>query len=145
MDKVWRYIQLFLSALGGALGWFLGDCDGVLMALVMFVVVDYITGVIAAAVRHELSSEVGFKGICRKIIIFLIVGIANILDVHIISKGAVLRTATIFFYVSNEGLSIIENASQIGVPIPERLKKMLKQLHDKSEEGEPEDEIQRNE
>lgn len=133
MDKAWRYFQFILSAAGGGIGWFLGDADGVLLALVAFVVMDYITGVIAAAVNHELSSDVGFKGIARKVVIFIVVGIANVLDVQIIGKGAVLRTATIFFYISNEGLSIIENAGEIGIHIPAPLKKMLKQLRDESE------------
>lgn len=148
MDKAWRYFQFILSAVGGGIGWFLGDADGVLLALVAFVVMDYITGVIAAAVNHELSSDVGFKGIARKVAIFIVVGIANVIDVQIIGKGAVLRTATVFFYISNEGLSIIENAGEIGIPIPSPLKKMLKQLRDQSEkdkseeEGETENEIQ---
>lgn len=143
MEKIWRYFQAALSAVGAGLGWFLGDFDGVLLALVAFVVMDYITGVIAAGIKHELSSEVGFKGIVRKVAIFIVVGIANVLDVQIIGKGAVLRTATIFFYISNEGLSIIENAGEIGVPIPSPLKKMLKQLREESEkdkeDGKPKD------
>ncbi len=143
MEKIWRCFQAALSAVGAGLGWFLGDIDGVLLALVAFVVMDYITGVIAAGIKHELSSEVGFKGIARKVAIFIVVGIANVLDVQIIGKGAVLRTATIFFYISNEGLSIIENAGEIGVPIPSPLKKMLKQLREESEkdkeDGKPKD------
>ena len=80
-----------------------------------------------------LSSEVGFRGICRKVLIFLLVGIANILDVQVIGTGSVLRTAVIFFYISNEGVSLLENAAHLGLPVPEKIKSVLEQLHDRSE------------
>ena len=88
----------------------LGGCDGLIIALVIFVVTDYITGVMCAIADQKLSSAVGFKGICRKVLIFLLVGIANVLDVQVIGTGSVLRTAVIFFYISNEGVSLLENA-----------------------------------
>ena len=119
---------------------FLGGCDGLLIALVVFVVVDYITGVMCAIADKKLSSEVGFKGICRKVLIFLLVGIANILDVQVIGSGSVLRTAVIFFYISNEGVSLTENAAHLGLPIPEKLKAVLEQLHDRETEGKDGDE-----
>ena len=100
----------------------------------LFVVMDYITGIMCAIADKKLSSEVGFKGICRKVLIFMLVGIANILDVQVIGTGSVLRTAVIFFYLSNEGISLLENAGHLGLPIPEKLKKVLEQLHDRSEE-----------
>ena len=103
MKEFWNTIQLVFAAIGGWLGYFLGGCDGLLIALVVFVVVDYLTGVMCAIADHKLSSAVGFKGICRKVLIFLLVGIANILDVQVIGSGSVLRTAVIFFYISNEG------------------------------------------
>ena len=96
---------------------------------------DYITGVMCAIADKKLSSEVGFKGICRKVLIFLLVGIANILDVQVIGTGSVLRTAVIFFYISNEGVSLTENAAHLGLPIPERLKAVLEQLHDRETDG----------
>lgn len=105
MKEFWNGVQFVFTAVGGWLGYFLGGCDGLLYALVAFVVIDYITGVMCAASDHKLSSAVGFRGICRKVLIFLMVGIANILDVHIIGTGNVLRTAAIFFYISNEGIS----------------------------------------
>ncbi len=116
-------------------GYFLGGCDGLLYALIAFVVVDYITGVMCAIADHSLSSEVGFKGICRKVLIFLLVGIANILDVQVIGTGSVLRTAVVFFYISNEGISLLENAGHLGLPIPKKMKEVLEQLHDRSEKG----------
>lgn len=119
------------AAIGGWLGYFLGGCDGLLIALVVFVVVDYITGVMCAIADHKLSSAVGFKGICRKVLIFLLVGIANILDVQVIGSGSVLRTAVIFFYISNEGVSLVENAAHLGLPVPDKLKDVLEQLHDR--------------
>ncbi len=135
MKEFWNTIQLIFTAIGGWLGWFLGGCDGLLYALIAFVVVDYVTGVMCAVADKKLSSEVGFKGIAKKVLIFLLVGIANILDVQVIGSGSVLRTAVIFFYISNEGVSLLENAGHLGLPIPEKLKDILAQLHDRAESG----------
>ncbi len=135
MKEFWNTIQFVFAGIGGWLGWFLGGCDGLLYALLVFVVVDYITGVMCAISDHSLSSEVGFKGICRKVLIFLLVGIANILDVQVIGTGSVLRTAVVFFYISNEGISLLENAGHLGLPIPAKMKEVLEQLHDRSEKG----------
>lgn len=132
MKEFWNTIQLVFAGIGGWLGYFLGGCDGLLYALVVFVVVDYITGVMVAISTKTLSSAVGFKGICRKVLIFLLVGIANILDVNVIGTGCILRTAVIFFYISNEGISLLENAGRLGLPIPEKIKMVLEQLHDKA-------------
>lgn len=135
MKQFWNTIQLVFSALGGWIGYFLGGCDGLLYALISFVVIDYITGVMCAIINKQLSSEVGFKGIFRKVLIFLLVGIANIIDVQVIGTGAVLRTAVIFFYISNGGVSLLENAGHLGLPIPEKIKTVLEQLHDRAENG----------
>lgn len=132
MKEFWNTIQLIFAGVGGWLGYFLGGCDGLLYALIALVVIDYITGVMCAISNHTLSSEVGFKGICRKVLIFLLVGIANILDIHVIGSGSALRTAVIFFYISNEGVSLLENAAHLGLPIPEKIKVVLEQLHDRS-------------
>ena len=140
MAEFWNTIQLIFAAIGGWLGYYLGGCDGLLIALVVFVVVDYVTGVMCAIADKKLSSEVGFKGICKKVLIFVLVGIANILDVHVIGTGSILRTAVIFFYISNEGLSLLENAGHLGLPIPTKLKEVLEQLHDRSEKDEGGDE-----
>ena len=134
MREFWNSVQLIFTAVGGWLGYFLGGSDGLLYALIVFVVIDYLTGVMCAVNDKTLSSEVGFRGICRKLLIFLMVGIANILDVHIIGTGSVLRTAAIFFYISNEGISLLENAALLGLPVPEKIKKVLEQLHNKAEE-----------
>lgn len=136
MKEFWNTIQLIFTAVGGWLGYFLGGCDGLLYALFAFVVIDYITGVMCAIINRELSSAVGFKGIFRKVMIFLLVGIANIIDVQVIGTGAVLRTAVIFFYISNEGVSLLENAGHLGLPIPEKIKTVLEQLHDRAEKEE---------
>ena len=136
MKEFWNTIQLIFSAVGGWLGYFLGGCDGLLYALLAFVVIDYITGVMCAISDKTLSNEVGFRGICRKVLIFLLVGIANILDVQVIGTGSVLRTAVIFFYISNEGVSLLENAAHLGLPVPEKIKIVLEQLHDRSESEE---------
>lgn len=133
MKEFWNIIQLIFTAVGGWLGYFLGGCDGLLFALVAFVAADYITGVMCAISDRELSSGVGFKGICRKVLIFILVGIANILDLQVIGTGSILRTAVIFFYISNEGVSLLENAGHLELPIPEKLKLVLAQLHDRAE------------
>lgn len=132
MKEFWNTIQLVFTGIGGWLGYFLGGWDGLLYALIAFVVIDYVTGVMCAISNHTLSSEVGFKGICRKVLIFLLVGIGSILDAHVIGSGSVLRTAVIFFYISNEGVSILENAARLGLPVPEKIRVVLEQLHDRS-------------
>ena len=134
MKEFWSMVQLVFTGIGGWLGYFLGGCDGLILALLLFVSVDYITGVMCAIADRKLSSEVGFKGICRKVLIFLLVGIANILDVNVIGTGSVLRTAVIFFYISNEGVSLLENAAHLGLPVPDKMKAVLEQLHKKAED-----------
>ena len=131
MKQIWSGIQIAFTAFGGFLGWFLGGVDGFLYALIAFTVIDYITGVMCAITDKNLSSSIGFKGICRKVLIFTLVGIGNIVDVYVLVQGGVLRTAVIFFYLSNEGVSILENSAHLGLPIPEKLKEVLEQLHER--------------
>ena len=133
MKEFWNTIQLAFAAVGGWLGYFLGGCDGLLYALIALVAIDYITGVMCAISDKTLSSEVGFKGICRKVLIFLLVGIGNIIDVQVLGSPGVLRTAVIFFYLSNEGVSLLENAAHLGLPVPDAIKTVLEQLHDRSD------------
>ena len=136
MKDFWNVIQLIFSALGGWLGYFLGGCDGLLYTLLEFTAMDYITGVMCAVNDKTLSSEVGFRGICRKVLIFMLVGIANILDADVVGTGSVLRTAVIFFYISNEGVSLLENAAHLGLSVPEKIKVVLEQLHNRAEKEE---------
>lgn len=131
MQNVIDKIELMFAALGAFLGWFFGGFDGFLYALIIFVVMDYFTGILAAGVKHELSSEVGFKGIAKKVCIFVLVGIANIVDTQVIQNGSAIRTAVIFFYLSNEGVSLLENSAHLGLPVPDKLKDVLQQLHNK--------------
>lgn len=148
MQNVIDKIELAFAAFGGFLGWFWGGFDGFLYALIVFVVLDYFTGLLAAGVRRELSSEIGFKGIAKKACIFILVGLANIVDTQVIGNGSAIRTAVIFFYLSNEGLSILENSAIIGLPVPEKLKDMLLQLtegeHHNRESGENKADDNRN-
>lgn len=120
--------KLIFTAIGGSIGYFLGGFDGLIFALVAFVIIDYITGLMAAVIEKKLSSEIGFKGIFKKVLIFILVGIGHTIDFYLIEKGSAVRTAVIFFYLSNEGLSIIENASRIGLPVPEQLKIVFREL-----------------
>ena len=140
MKEFWNGIQLVFAIIGGWLGWFLGECDGLMYALIAFVIADYVTGVMCAVSDKRLSSEVGFKGICRKVLIFVLVGMANILDMHVIGTGCVLRTAVLFFYISNEGVSVLENAGHLGLPIPARLLNVLEQLHEDAEQEDTDNE-----
>ena len=138
MHDLHTQIRFISAIIGGWLGWFLGSLDGFLYTLIALVIVDYITGVVAAGLRHELSSEVGFTGIAKKIMVFAIVGVANVLDHHILQQGSVLRTMAIFFYVANEGMSIVENADRIGIAVPQPLRRILKQLKEDND-GEDKD------
>lgn len=139
MKEFWNTIQLVFAAVGGWLGWFLGGCDGLLYALLAFAAVDYVTGIMCAVVDKKLSSAVGFKGIFKKVLIFTLVGIANIVDVQVLETPGVLRTAVIFFYLSNEGVSMLENAAHLGLPVPDAIKTVLEQLHDRSNTTTPKD------
>ena len=133
MKEFWATIQVAFAAVGGWLGWFLGGCDGLLYALLAFVVIDYITGIMCAVIDKKLSSAVGAKGIFKKVLILMLVGIANVIDVHVVGTGSALRGATVCFYLSNEGLSILENTVHLGLPVPEKLKEVLSQLHNREE------------
>lgn len=133
MKEFWNTIQLIFTAIGGWLGYFLGGFDGLLYALLVFIVLDYITGVMCAVADRKVSSAVGFKGICRKVIILALVGVGHMLDTYVIGSGSILRTAITFFYLSNEGLSLVENAAYLGLPVPAKLKTILEQLHDRAE------------
>jgi len=131
MKETWMVLQAVIVTLGGWIGWFLGGYDGFLYALIAFVVVDYITGVMRAILEKQLSSEIGARGIFKKVLIFFLVGVAHTIDSQIFGEGSTVRTAVIFFYLSNEGISIIENAAKIGLPIPDKLKDVLVQLKGK--------------
>ena len=134
IDLIWAKIQVAITAVGGWIGWFLGGVDGMLIALIVLMALDYLSGVMCAIVDKKLSSAIGFKGICKKVLILMLVDVANIIDVHVVGTGAVLRGAVICFYLSNEGLSLLENAAHVGLPIPEKLKSILAQLHGREEE-----------
>lgn len=136
MKDLWISLQLALAAVGAWLGWFLGGMDGLIYAMIVFVIADYATGVLCAVSDKHLSSEIGFKGICKKVLIFVLIGVANLIDIYIIKSGSMLRTATIFFYLSNEGISLLENAAHLGLPVPQKVKDILKQLNEKSKKGE---------
>ena len=126
IDLVWAKVQTAAAAIGGYLGYFVGGVDGLMTALIIFMVIDYITGLMCAIVDRKLSSEVGFKGICKKVLIMIV-------DLHVVGTGQALRSAVICFYLSNEGVSVLENAGHLGLPIPEKLKDILAQLHNRSD------------
>ena len=131
IDLIWTKVQIAITALGGWLGYFLGGMDGLMIALIVMMTLDYISGVMCAIIDKKLSSAVGFKGICKKVFILMLVGVAHIIDLHVVGTGSALRGAVICFYMSNEGLSLLENAAHIGLPIPDKLRDILTQLHEK--------------
>ena len=129
MNKILESLKNVFIVIGGYIGFYLGSIDAFIYTLLAFVIADYVTGVLRAGVERKLSSSVGFKGIAKKIVIFIVVGIANLCDVNLIKgDGTMIRTAIIFFYIANEGLSILENTMAIGLPVPEKLREMLEQL-----------------
>ena len=131
IDLIWAKVQIAITALGGWLGYFLGGMDGLMIALIVLMTLDYVSGVMCAIIDKKLSSAVGFKGICKKVFILMLVGVAHIIDLHVVGTGSALRGAVICFYMSNEGLSLLENAAHIGLPVPDKLRDILSQLHDK--------------
>ena len=135
MKNIIETIKMIFASIGGWIGWILGGADGFLYALIAFVVIDYLTGIMASILAQKLSSEVGFRGIFKKVLTFVLVGVAHIIDFYIIRSGSAIRTAVIFFYISNEGISILENTAKIGLPIPERLKNVLEQLKEENRNG----------
>ena len=134
VSEIWSAVQATSAALGAALGYFIGGLDGALYALIAFVIADYVTGVFAAFIRRELSSEVGAKGILKKVTIFIVIGVGNLADIHLLGDGSALRTATIFFYAANELVSLIENCADIGLPVPQVIRDALAQIKRKSGE-----------
>lgn len=127
-------IQAVITFIGGVVGFWLGGYDGLLYSLIFMVVADYLTGVIKAIYNKKLSSEVGYKGILKKVCIFIMVAIGVLIDSIIPYEGEPVRTAVIFFYISNEGISLIENLAEIGVPIPKKIVKVMEQLQKDDEE-----------
>jgi len=140
IDLVWAKLQMAISVIGGWLGYFVGGVDGLMTALIIFMVADYATGIMCAVIDKKLSSAVGFKGIFKKMLIIMLVGIAHIVDIHVVGTGEALRSAVICFYLSNEGVSMLENAAHLGLPIPEKLKGILAQLHNRAEDSTHNDE-----
>ena len=130
MDNILKNI---LAGVCTVLSFLFGDMEGLMVALVALIILDYISGVIAAAVEKRLSSEMGAKGIAKKIFMLLIVALANIVDINVIGDGHVLKTVTVVFYICNECISLIENAGRIGVPVPKKLLDVLEQLRDKDD------------
>lgn len=131
IDIIWAKLQMAIAAVGGWLGYFLGGMDGLLTALLIFMAVDYVTGLMCAVADKKLSFSVGFKGICKKVLIIMLVGVAHIVDLHVVGTGNALRGAVVCFYLSNEGVSLLENAAHLGLPIPEKMKSILAQLHNR--------------
>ena len=142
IDIIWAKIQMAVAAIGGWLGYFLGGMDGLMIALIVFMVLDYITGLMCAIADKKLSSAVGFRGICKKVLILMLVGVAHIVDLHVVGTGDALRSAVVCFYLSNESVSMLENAAHLGLPIPEKLKSVLAQLHGREDETESKEDVQ---
>jgi toxin secretion/phage lysis holin len=139
IDIIWAKIQIAFSAIGGWLGYFLGGLDGLLIALLVLMVLDYISGLMCAIADKDLDSRIGFRGICKKVLILMLVGVANIIDVHVVGTGSALRGAVVCFYMSNEALSLFENAAHLGLPVPDKLREVLSQLHNRQQKDKDEE------
>ena len=142
IDLIWAKLQMACAALGGWIGYFVGGVDGLMTALLIFMALDYITGLMCAIADKKLSSAVGFRGICKKVLILMLVGVAHIVDLHVVGTGDALRSAVVCFYLSNESVSMLENAAHLGLPIPEKLKSVLAQLHGREDETESKEDVQ---
>jgi len=128
MDTAADDFKMISALLGVVLGWFLGERNPLFYALISFAVLDYISGVMLAVCQKKISSKIGYRGIVKKAMIFILVGLGNVIDNYIIGSGSSIRTMLIMFYLSNEGISIIENAANIGLPLPKKLKDVLMQI-----------------
>ena len=144
IDIIWAKIQIAITAIGGWLGYFLGGMDGLLIALLVLMVLDYISGIMCAIADKKLDSRIGFRGICKKVLTLMLVGVANVVDVHIVGTGSALRSAVICFYLSNEALSLFENAAHLGLPVPDKLREILSQLHRRGDKTENQDDEKEN-
>lgn len=134
IDLIWAKIQMGISIVGGWIGYFVGGIDGLMTALLVFMILDYATGIMCAIADKQLSSSIGFRGIFKKILIVMLVGVAHIVDLYVVKSGNALRSAVVCFYLSNEGVSLLENASHLGLPVPDKLKNILAQLHNRETE-----------
>ena len=135
MSKIQIIIDSIAAGIGAFIGFMYGEASGLLLALISFMALDYLTGIIIAVINKKLSSEVGFKGLCKKFLILVFVAIGHILDTYVLNGTAVLMTAVILFYLANEGISIIENAANLGLPVPQKLKDILEQLKTDNDKG----------
>lgn len=134
MASILILFKLLLAGSGMMIGWFLGTLDALVYALVVLIIVDYISEIMRGVITKELSSAAGVKAIFQKILILLLVGVANIIDIYLIrSENAPLKTATLFFYMTNQGISLLENAAMMGIPIPKILKETLLTLQKNKE------------
>ena len=141
MDRIDVLLKTFIATFGGFCGYFLGGWDATLKVLVIMAAIDYITGVFAAGYNGELKSKVGFKGIAKKVVLFLLVGVATQLDVALGSNSAI-REATIFFFMGNELLSLLENAGRMGIPLPQALTNAVEILGGKQKQEEKKGDVQ---
>lgn len=128
-------IKSISAIMCGVAGFLWGEMDGLMVALVVFICLDYITGLIVGAVQHKLNSQISFVGLAKKAFILIVVAVAHIIDTQILGGNAsVLRSAACGLYIANEGLSILENGGKLGVPYPKKIKEVLEQLKDKKED-----------
>ena len=132
MEKVNLIFKTLVAAGGAAISYFYGGWSALLQVLLAFVIIDYVTGVLASAMEGKLSSAIGAKGIAKKVLIFVIVAVAHLVDTSL-GEAHVFRDATIFFYLANELLSILENAGRVGLPIPPMISKAVQVLQGKGD------------
>ncbi|MBR4306131.1 MAG: phage holin family protein [Ruminiclostridium sp.] len=133
MTRIQIIIDGIAGAIGAVIGFLYGEVTGLFWALIAFMAMDYVSGVIIAVVNRRLSSETGFKGLAKKLFILCFVAMGHIIDAYIIGGSSVAMTAVILFYIANEGISLLENASLLGLPVPSKIKNVLQQIKKKGE------------
>ena len=133
MSKIQIIIDSIAGAVGAVLGFMYGEVTGLFWALIAFMALDYITGVIVAVIEKRLSSEVGFRGLAKKFLILVFVAVGHIADTYILGGTPAAMSAVMLFYIANEGISIIENAAALGLPVPKKLTSIMEQIKNKSE------------
>ena len=136
MSKIQIIIDSIAGAVGAVLGFMYGEVNGLFWALIAFMALDYITGVVVAIIEKRLSSEVGFRGLAKKFLILVFVAVGHIADTYILGGTPAAMSAVMLFYIANEGISIIENAAALGLPVPKKLTSIMEQIKNKSESEE---------
>lgn len=123
-------IKTTSGAVGAVIGFLYGEITGLFIAIIALMALDYVTGILCGIAAKALSSETGFRGLVKKLMVLVIIAVGHLIDTYIIGTGSALMTAVILFFAANEGISILENAAKLGLPVPKKLRDILEQLRE---------------